>query len=130
MVALARGESKPGPWLNRRRSRELPRNDPDDERKRRAEGETRRPLRSTGQTLVGGADLRTGAQAGSLAATTHPAAAHARRKTAGAEPRRGRLRRLPEVRRRIPRLSGQTFHLPQAPCAGAKAQPEGRRGEV
>src|SRR6266496_1841135 len=130
MVALARGESESGPWLNRRRSGELSRNDPDDESKRRAERETRRSLRRTGQTLVGGADLRAGAQARSFAATTHPAAAHARRKTAGAQPRRGRLRELPEVRRRIPRLSGQTFHLPQAPFAGAKARPEGRRGEV
>src|SRR5437773_332433 len=130
MVALARGESESGPWLNRRRSRELPRNDPDDERKRRAEGETRRSLRSTGQTLVGGADVRTGAQARSLAATTHPAAAHARRKTAGAEPRRGRLRKLPEVRRRITRLFGQTFHLPQTPFAGAKARQERRSDEV
>src|SRR5206468_12097288 len=128
MVALARGESESGPWLHRRRSRELSRNDPDDERKRRAEGETRRSLRRTGQTLVGGADLRTSPQARSLPATTHPAAAHPRRKAAGAEPRTRRLRKLPEVRRRIPRLSGQTFHLPQAPDAGAKAQQEGRRG--
>src|SRR6266536_4119254 len=129
MVALARGESESGPGLNRRRSRELSRNDPDDERKRRAEGENRRSLCSTGQTLVGRADLRTGAQARSLAATTDPAAARARRETAGTEPRRGGLCQLPEVPRGIAGLRGQACHLPKACVAGAKTWQAGRRGE-